>query len=82
MTKSKSLALPTDVKNDLEELLADVIPPALEENDITINRIVDRGLSYRKAKKLIAQWEKMKLVVSIGSRRSANGNIVLAWRKA
>ena len=81
MTKNQSSPLPPAVADDLEDLLAEYMPPPLEEGDITINRVIEKSLSYRKAKKIIKELEAKGKIRPIGKRRVRNGNIVDAWRR-
>ena len=82
MTKPQTSALPPAVADDLEDLLAEYVPPPLEEGDITIQRVIERNVSYRKANKIIKELEAKGKIKRIGKRRSKNGNIVDAWRRA
>jgi len=82
MTKPKSKALPPAVADDLADLLAEYVPPPLEEGDITIQRVIEKNVSYRKANKIIKELEAKGKIKRIGKRRSKNGNIVDAWRRA
>ena len=82
MTKTQSSPLPPAVADDLEDLLAEYVPPPLEEGDITIQRVIERSVSYRKANKIIKELEAKGKIKRIGKRRSKNGNIVDAWRRA
>ena len=82
MTKTQSSPLPPAVADDLEDLLAEYVPPPLEEGDITIQRVIERNVSYRKANKIIKEREAKGKIKRIGKRRSKNGNIVDAWRRA
>jgi len=82
MTKTQSSPLPPAVADDLEDLLAEYVPPPLEEGDITIQRVIERNVSYRKANKIIKELEAKGKIKRIGKRRSKNGNIVDAWRRA
>ena len=82
MTKNQSSPLPPAVADDLEDLLAEYVPPPLEEGDITIQRVIERNVSYRKANKIIKELEAKGKIKRIGKRRSKNGNIVDAWRRA
>ena len=81
MTKPQPSALPPAVADDLEELLAEYMPPPLMDDDITINRVVEKSLSYRKAKKIINDLLAKGKIRAVGKRRSKNGNIVQAWRR-
>lgn len=81
MTQPKA-SLPPDVQNDLDDLLNEFIPPPLETNDITVKRIIDRKISSRKAMLIIQTLVESKRIIYLGKRRTRNGILVDAWRKA
>lgn len=70
-----------DFFEDLDKLIAQDIPPALEPSDITVARIAERaGTDHKRATKLIAKWQKEGRVEYIGERRASRGHKVKAWR--
>ena len=63
----------------LDDLIAETLPPALEDGDITIMILRDRlGCTYDTAARRLQEWIEQGKVEFIGKRVSAAGHVVNA----
>ena len=71
-----------ELLDDLDELLAESLPPKLEPHHITRERVrVRTKCSVVRAMCLIAEWVQDGKVKPLGKRTAPNGRLVDVWER-
>lgn len=77
---------PSDFAAALDALLLEEAPPYLDDNDLTIMRLVRRSrengapVGPDRARTILDKWTAEGKAENIGYRRERNGHKVEAWR--
>ena len=67
--------------SSLDDLIAETLPPALEDGDVTIMMLQAKlGCTYDTAARRLKAWVKQGRAEYLGKRTSTSGHVVKAWR--
>jgi hypothetical protein len=71
----------SELDKALDELIMQEAPPALEDTDLTKQRVADRArCGFQQAGRMLEKWTAEGKAECIGMRRQTNGHKVKAWR--